>query len=134
MSRGGYENQFHKTAYILERVSERSTFVELAGVSHNLNKSVKTRWRRAGESPQILPQKKFKQRPVAPTIFQNPNREKSRRYKNIGVNELRTGEKEQRFKVQGEATGLKNPRVIRPHCQSHIKPSLACYADLPKHC
>jgi hypothetical protein len=40
----------------------------LAGVSHNLNKSVKTRWRQAGESTQILLQKKFKHRPVAPTI------------------------------------------------------------------
>jgi hypothetical protein len=38
----------------------------LASVSHNLNKSMKTRWRQAGESTQILLHKKFKQHPAAP--------------------------------------------------------------------
>jgi hypothetical protein len=68
MSRGGYENQSRKASFILDRVSERSTFVELAGASHNLDKSIEIRRHDPTESVRILLHEKFKQRPVAPIL------------------------------------------------------------------
>jgi hypothetical protein len=68
MSRGASENQFYKTSFILDRVSERSTFVELAGVSHNLHKVIEMRRQNLAESIHVLFHKKFKQRPIAPRV------------------------------------------------------------------